>query len=39
MSNINNVIKFSKIIKSILYKRIKKNLQKGKILSLKDFKI
>ena len=39
MSNINNVIKFSKIIKSILYKRIKRNLQKGKILSLKDFKI
>ena len=30
MSNINNVIKFSKIIKSILYKRIKKNLQKAK---------
>jgi sialic acid synthase SpsE len=38
MSNSTKITKFSKIINLILTKKIKKNLKKGKVLSLNDFK-
>ena len=38
MSNPSKLTKFSKIIGLILDKKINKNLKKGKVLSLNDFK-